>query len=249
MYKLVILRHGESIWNLENKFTGWTDVNLTKKGINEAKNAGKLLKLKGFTFDIAFTSLLSRANDTLKYCLSEMNLNNIVIQKSWRLNERHYGSLQGLNKEEMAIKHGEEQVLIWRRSYDIAPPLLPTKDKTHPSNNKKYFHIENSLIPSSESLKDVVNRFMPLWKNVILKKIKSGNRILIVAHGNSLRALVKKLNKIDKYDIVKYNIPTGSPMVFEFNNNFKIINNYYLGNQKSINEKIKLVENQGTLGN
>ncbi len=247
MNRLVLLRHGESIWNFQNKFTGWEDVELTSKGIKEAVYAGGLLQDEGFEFDLAFTSLLKRANDTLYHCLHKMNLENIEIHKSWRLNERHYGSLQGLNKKETAKKYGERRVLLWRRSYDIRPPKLDAKDKSHPINNAKYSMVEKSLLPSSESLRDVIKRFLPLWNSLILNKIKSGKKILIVAHGNSLRALVKHLNKISDESIVNFNIPTGVPLVFDLNNKFTPLKNYYLGDQDRIIEKINNISKQGSL--
>ena len=245
MNKLVILRHGESLWNKENKFTGWMDIDLSKNGVKEAKSAGELLQSQGFSFDIAYTSLLLRAKNTLKYCLSKMDVDNINIFEDWRLNERHYGSLQGLNKKETVKIHGEKQVLIWRRSYDSPPPKLPKSNDSHPCKNVKYSHIESSSLPSSESLKDVINRFLPLWNEKILKDIKNGKKILIVAHGNSLRALYKLINDINAKDIINFNIPTGIPMIIEFNNQIEPINNFFLGNEKEIQKKIKKVINQG----
>ncbi len=245
--KLVILRHGESIWNFENKFTGWTDVELTKNGMHEAIFAGKQLAEYGFEFDIAYTSLLKRAIDTLKLCLDEVQSKKVNVIKDWRLNERHYGSLQGLNKKETSKKYGEKQVMEWRRSYDIAPPQLSIKNMNHPIHNPMYVNIEKSNLPSSESLKNVKDRFIPLWKNEISKKIKQGKKIIIVAHGNSLRALVKHLNNISNIDIIKFNIPTGVPMVFEFDKNMEPLKNFYLGDSKKINEKINNVINQGSI--
>ena len=246
MSKLVICRHGESTWNLENRFTGWTDVSLSKNGIIEAKNCGKILKNKKYNFDLVFTSLLSRAYDTLLYCLKEMGNEGIEVIRDWRLNERHYGSLQGLNKIETVQKFGEKQVLDWRRGFSTTPPKLSIKNKTHPIFDKKYSNIKKSELPSSESLKDVVNRFMPLWTEIILKNIKIGKSILIVAHGNSLRALYKIVKKISDRDIVKFNIPTGIPMVLEFDKNYNLIDDFYLGDQKVILEKINSVKNQTT---
>ena len=247
MIKIVFLRHGESIWNLENKFTGWTDVDLTNKGIEEAKTAGKTLKEEGYEFDLAYTSFLKRAQKTLNYCLSELNNKNIDKFIDWRLNERHYGSLQGFNKKEIAKEYGETKVLQWRRSFKIAPPKLSEKDKDHPKNNLKYSRINQKLLPSSESLSDVINRIEPLWQNEIIENIKLNKKLLIVAHGNSLRAISMKLNNFSEQEILNYNIPTGIPLVFELNEKLRPINSYYLGDKEAINEKIKKVANQGSL--
>ena len=244
MIKLVLLRHGESIWNLENKFTGWVDVDLSNNGIKEAQLAGELLRTGGYTFDIAFTSLLKRAQRTLSISLSQMNLNNIKIIEDWRLNERHYGSLQGLNKNSMVKKFGEKQVIMWRRSYDIPPPKLDKNELNHPINDTKYSHIDNSFLPSSESLEDVVKRFLPFWNKIILNELKLKKRVLIVAHGNSLRAIYKILNNISQKDIIKLNIPTGIPLIFELDEKLNPKRNYYLGDQKLINNKIQAVINQ-----
>ena len=236
MYKLVIIRHGESLWNLENKFTGWTDVELTSRGEEEAKKAGKILKLNGFSFDIAYTSKLIRAIKTLNLCLSEMKLQRISIHKSWRLNERHYGALQGLNKLETVRKFGEKQVAIWRRSYDIPPPQN--------YNNS----IEDGITaPSSESLKDVKSRFMPLWENEISRKILTNEKVLVVAHGNSLRALIKHVGNISKENIAKVNIPTGIPFIIELDKQLNIEKSYYLGDKEMIDKKINSVKNQISL--
>ena len=244
MSKLVLLRHGESIWNLENKFTGWIDIGLSTNGIDEAKFAGKLLKKEGHSFDVAFTSFLKRAQKTLELCLSEMNSNETKIIKDWRLNERHYGSLQGLNKNDMVTKFGEKQVLLWRRSYDIPPPKLEESDETHPKNDTKYSHLDDSFIPSSESLKDVIERFLPLWNKIILNELNHGKRVLIVAHGNSLRAIYKIINGINHNDILKFNIPTGIPLIFELDKNLKPKKDYYLGDREFIKSKIQAVINQ-----
>ena len=244
MSKLVLLRHGESIWNLENKFTGWVDVGLSKNGIKEAKLAGDLLKAEGYTFDTAFTSLLKRAQSTLSISLSQMNLNNIKIVEDWRLNERHYGSLQGLNKKNVVKKFGEKQVLMWRRSYDIPPPKLDKNKSNHPINDKKYSHINNSSLPSSESLKDVVKRFLPFWNEIILNQLKLKKKVLIVAHGNSLRAIYKILNNVSQKEIIKFNIPTGIPLVFELDEKLNPKKDYYLGDKELINNKIQAVINQ-----
>jgi 2,3-bisphosphoglycerate-dependent phosphoglycerate mutase len=236
--KLVLLRHGESQWNLENRFTGWIDVDLSTNGIIEAKLAAKLLKDNNFEFDIVYTSLLKRANRTMKLCLNKMNIENIEIIYDWRLNERHYGSLQGLNKLETAQKHGHHQVQIWRRSFDIRPPALNFNDSTHPRFEKKYKNIDLSLLPNSESLKDTINRVIPLWNNSILSNIKLNKKILIVAHGNSLRALVKYLNQLSDKEIANLNIPTGIPLIYEFDKKFNPKFHYYLGKQNTINKKM-----------
>ncbi|MAG16374.1 2,3-diphosphoglycerate-dependent phosphoglycerate mutase [Candidatus Woesearchaeota archaeon] len=245
MIKLVLLRHGESIWNKENRFTGWTDVGLTKKGIAEAKKAGKILEKKGYTFDVAFTSVLKKATRTLRIVLHEMGLVQIPVHKSWRLNERHYGALQGLNKAETAIKFGEQQVLLWRRSYSVRPPALKKTDKRYPGKDFLYKDLAKKDIPLTESLKDTVKRVLPYWKKAIVPEIKKDNQVLIAAHGNSLRALVKYLDKISDKKIVSLNIPTGVPLVYELNNNLKPIRHYYLGNPKEIAKKMKMVAAQG----
>ena len=238
MYKLVLLRHGESKWNLENRFTGWTDVGLSKNGINEAKFSGKELKDKGYEFDLAYSSVLKRAKDTLRICFQEMGVKDINSILSWRLNERHYGSLQGLNKAETAKKYGEKQVLIWRRSFDTPPPLLNIEDKRNPKFDKEYSNIDSALLPLGESLKDTIERFMPIWFDNIANNILLGKKIIIVAHGNSLRALVKYLDNISDDLILNLNIPTGVPLVYELDKNLKPIKRYYLGNKKEINKKI-----------
>jgi len=243
--KLVLLRHGESQWNLENKFTGWTDVELTAKGEEEAKKAGALLSAENIEFDMIFTSVLKRAKNTMKICLSNMKKMNIDKFYDWRLNERHYGSLQGLNKLETSKKYGDEQVLIWRRSYDIRPPQLDREDERHPRFDKKYNSLKDEDIPSCECLKDTVLRFLPYWENTISPNLISGKRIMIVAHGNSLRALLKHLDNISKEDIVGLNIPTGTPLVYELDEKLKPIKNYYLGDQDKISAKIESVANQG----
>ena len=245
MIKLVLLRHGESTWNKENRFTGWTDVPLTEKGIEEAKKAGKTLKENGFEFNIVFTSFLKRATDTTGIALKEMKLSKIDVLNSWRLNERHYGALQGLNKAEMAAKYGEEQVLKWRRSYDIKPPALDRKDERCPGNDSKYKGIDKKDLPLAESLKDTVKRVMPYWKENIVPAIKSGKKVLISASGNSLRALVKYLDNMSDDKIVSFNIPTGIPLVYELDNNLKPIKHYFLGDQKEIEAKINAVKEQG----
>ena len=229
MKTLVLLRHGESTWNKENRFTGWTDVDLSEAGRGEAQAAGKLLKDGGYLFDVAYTSVLTRAIRTLFYSLDALDLLWIPVKKSWRLNERHYGALQGLNKAETAAKHGEEQTKIWRRSYDIPPPALTVDDPRHPSHDPRYRSLDPSDLPSTECLKDTVARFLPLWHDEIAPAIRRGERVLIAAHGNSLRALVKYLDGISDADIVELNIPTGIPLVYELDSNLKPIKSYYLG--------------------
>jgi len=243
--KLVLLRHGESVWNKENKFTGWTDVDLSSKGIEEAKEAGRVLKKEGYVFDVAFTSVLKRAVRTLWIVLDEMDLMWIPIYNSWRLNERHYGTLQGLNKSEMAQKFGEEQVLIWRRSYDVPPMALEKKDPRYPGNDPIYKGLAEKDIPLTESLKETVARVVPYWKETIAPALKSGKKIIIAAHGNSLRALVKYLDNISDEEIVKLNIPTGIPLVYELTRDLASIKHYYLGDQEKIRAGIASVANQG----
>ena len=243
--KLVLLRHGQSKWNLENKFTGWTDVELTKKGESEAKRAGKLIGEEGIKLDLVYTSVLKRAINTMNICLSNFDNNKPDIFYDWRLNERHYGSLQGLNKLETAKKYGDDQVLIWRRSYDISPPALSSDDERHPRFDKKYESLDKSILPSSECLKDTVKRFLPLWDKTISLKVKEGKRVMIVAHGNSLRALVKHLDRISADEIISLNIPTGIPLVYELDQDLKPIKSYYLGNQDDVRKKIEAVAKQG----
>lgn len=245
MIKLVLLRHGESDWNKENKFTGWTDVDLSEKGIAEAHKAGQYLKENGFTFDIAFTSVLKRAIRTLWLVLDEMDLMWIPVYRSWRLNERHYGALQGLNKAETAAKYGDEQVLIWRRSYDTPPPSLERSDPRYPGNDPRYKDLNDEELPVSECLKDTVERFLPYWHETISSTIKSGKRVIIAAHGNSLRALVKYLDHISDEEIVGLNIPTGMPLVYELNSDLKPIKNYYLGDPEEVKEAMEAVAKQG----
>lgn len=243
--KLVLLRHGESVWNKENKFTGWTDVDLSENGIGEAHEAGKVLRKEGYIFDVAFTSVLKRAIRTLWFVLDEMDLMWIPINNSWQLNERHYGALQGLNKSEMAQKFGEEQVLIWRRSYDIPPMALEKKDPRYPGNDQRYKGLDEKDIPLTESLKETVARVIPYWKETIAPMLQSGEKVIITAHGNSLRALVKYLDNISEEEIVKLNIPTGIPLVYELTNDLKPIKHYYLGDQEKIQAKIASVASQG----
>ena len=229
MHKLVLLRHGESVWNRENRFTGWTDVDLSERGREEAQEAGRLLKEGGYVFDTAFTSVLKRAIRTLWYSLDALDLMWIPVEKSWRLNERHYGRLQGLNKAETAQKHGEDQVKIWRRSYDIPPPPLEADDERHPSRDPRYASLDPKELPLAESLKDTVARFLPHWHQVIAPTIASGRRVIIAAHGNSLRALVKYLDNVSEKDILELNIPTGIPLVYELDEVLKPVGHYYLG--------------------
>lgn len=245
MIKLVLQRHGESIWNKENKFTGWTDIDLSEKGVAEAGKAGQTLRAQGYTFDVAFTSLLKRAIRTLWIVLDEMDLMWIPIHCSWRLNERHYGALQGLSKSGIATKFGEEQVLIWRRSYDVPPPSLEKTDERYPGNDPRYKDLDEKDIPLAESLKDTVNRFLPYWHKVLAPMIKSGKRVLISAHGNSLRALVKYLDEISDDSILNLNIPTGIPLVYELDDSLKPTKSYYLGEPEEVKKAMAAVANQG----
>ena len=245
--KLVFLRHGESVWNKENKFTGWTDVDLSEKGMGEAREAGSVLKKEGYEFDVAFTSVLKRAIRTLWFVLDEMDLMWIPIYNSWRLNERHYGALQGLNKSEIAQKFGEEQVLIWRRSYDIPPKPLEKKDPRYPGNDPRYRGLAEKDIPLTESLKETVARVVPYWRETIAPSLKSGKRVIIAAHGNSLRALVKYLDNISEEEIIKLNIPTGISLVYELTRDLKPLKHYYLGDQDKIQAAIASVASQGKL--
>ena len=233
MHKVVLLRHGESTWNKENRFTGWTDVDLSDRGRDEAKEAGRLLCEGGYVFDIAFTSVLKRAIRTLWIALDQLDLMWIPVTKDWRLNERHYGGLQGLNKAETAAKHGEEQTKIWRRSYDIPPPPLTPDDERFPGRDPRYATLTPQELPLTETLKDTVARFLPYWHATIAPQIKSGKRVLIAAHGNSLRALVKYLDDVDEKTIVELNIPTGIPLVYELDDDLKPIRRYYLGDPEA----------------
>jgi len=247
MYKVVLLRHGESEWNKENRFTGWTDVDLSEKGLAEAKAAGQTLHKEGYTFDVAFTSVLKRAIRTLWLTLEGMDLMWIPVHRTWRLNERHYGALQGLNKAETAAKFGEQQVKIWRRAYDVPPPALERTDERHPGNDKqkRYADLKPEELPATECLKDTVARFLPAWHEQIGPVIKSGKRVLIAAHGNSLRALVKYLDDMSEKDIIELNIPTGIPLVYELDDNLKPIKHYYLGDQEAVAAAMNAVANQG----
>lgn len=234
MYKLVLVRHGQSTWNLENRFTGWTDVDLTDQGRAEAHSAGKLLREEGYAFDVAFTSVLKRAIKTLWIVLEEMNLEWIPVTRAWQLNERHYGALQGLNKAETAGKFGEAQVKLWRRSYDVPPPALDLTDERHPRFDRRYADLTPEQLPATESLKITLERVLPYWYSTLTPAIKSGKRILLAAHGNSIRALVKHLDNISDADISELNIPTGVPLVYELDDNLRRIKSYYLGDPEEI---------------
>jgi len=245
MYKIVLLRHGESTWNKENRFTGWTDVDLSEKGKEEAKKAGQTLKREGFLFDIAYTSVLKRAIRTLWTVLDEMDLMWIPVIRNWRLNERHYGALQGLNKSETAQKYGDAQVKIWRRSYDIQPPALDKNDERYPGKDPRYKELNENELPLTECLKDTVERFVPYWEDVIAPTVKSGKKVIIAAHGNSLRALVKYLDNVSDEEIVELNIPTGIPLIYKLTEDLKAIKSYYLGDPEEIEKAAKAVANQG----
>ena len=245
MYKLVLLRHGESTWNKENKFTGWTDVDLSEKGLSETKKAGKVLLKEGYTFDVAFTSVLKRAIRTLWITLDEMDLMWIPVRRSWRLNERHYGALQGLNKAETAQKYGDDQVLIWRRSYDTPPPKLEPTDERYPGNDPRYADLTKDELPLTECLKNTVERFLPYWHEEIAPVVKSGKKVIIAAHGNSLRALVKYLDDISDEEILKLNIPTGLPLVYELDENLRPLKSYYLGDPEEVKKAMAAVAAQG----
>ncbi|ADO77602.1 2,3-diphosphoglycerate-dependent phosphoglycerate mutase [Halanaerobium praevalens] len=242
--KIVLVRHGESKWNLANKFTGWTDVDLSKQGYQEAKEAGELLKKEGFSFDLAYTSYLKRATKTLNIILDIMDLHWIPVNKSWKLNERHYGALQGLNKAETAKKEGAEQVHIWRRSFDTPPPALDQADQRYPGNEAKYAELSEKQLPRAESLKMTIERVMPYWENEIVPQMKKGKKIIVAAHGNSLRALVKHLDGISDSDIPSLNIPTGKPLVYEFDQAMEVKAKYYLGDQEEIKKEMAKVKNQ-----
>ena len=245
MIKLVLIRHGESTWNKENRFTGWTDVELSDKGRQEALDGGRVLKAEGYTFDVAYTSVLKRAIRTLWTVLDEMELMWIPVYRSWRLNERHYGALQGLNKAETAAKFGEDQVKIWRRSYDIPPPPLTPDDERYPGHDPRYRGLSPAELPLTECLKDTVARFLPLWHETIAPAIRGGQKVLIAAHGNSLRALVKYLDNIPEKDIVELNIPTGMPLVYELDDDLKPLNRYYLGDPEKVKAAMEAVAAQG----
>lgn len=245
MYTLVLIRHGESVWNKENRFTGWKDVPLSDRGHDEAEAAGQLLLDEGFNFDIAYTSVLKRAIRTLWHVMEEMDLMWIPVIRDWKLNERHYGALQGLNKAETAKQHGEDKVLIWRRSYDTPPPALEKTDKRWPGHDPRYKDLDPNDIPTTECLKDTVERVVPYWEQEIAPKVKAGKRVLIAAHGNSLRALVKHLDGISDDDIVGVNIPTGMPLVYKLDKNLKPISKQYLGDAASVEKAMAAVASQG----
>ncbi|MCL2656586.1 MAG: 2,3-diphosphoglycerate-dependent phosphoglycerate mutase [Betaproteobacteria bacterium] len=245
MYKIVLLRHGESIWNLENRFTGWTDVDLTPKGVEEAKAAGRLLKEKGFAFDLAFTSVLKRANKTLNTVLEELDQLWLPVEHSWRLNERHYGALQGLDKSETAAKFGDDQVKIWRRSYDVPPPVLAEGDPRLTTNDPRYADLPAAQFPRTECLKDTVARFVPYWLDAIAPQVKAGKRVVIAAHGNSLRALIKYLDNMSEGEILELNIPTAQPLVYELDADLKPLKHYYLDDPAKIAAALNAVANQG----
>jgi 2,3-bisphosphoglycerate-dependent phosphoglycerate mutase len=248
MYTVVLLRHGESDWNRENRFTGWTDVDLSEKGVAEAHEAARLLREGGYTFDVAYTSVLKRAIRTLWIVLDDMDLMWIPVHRHWRLNERHYGALQGLNKAETAVRHGEEQVKIWRRSYDTSPPPLTPSDERYPGRDPRYASLTPSELPRTESLKDTVARFVPYWTETIAPVIRAGRRVLIAAHGNSLRALVKHLDGIPDTEIVGLNIPTGVPLIYELDGNLAPVRHFYLGDPEAVAAAQRAVANQGKKG-
>jgi len=245
MYKLVLLRHGQSTWNLENRFTGWTDVGLSPQGVQEALSSGQTLRDQDYTFDIAYTSVLKRSVKTLWIVLEEMELEWIPVYNDWRLNERHYGALQGLNKAEMAAKFGEAQVKIWRRSYDIQPPPLNWEDERHPRFDRRYAGLTKEELPSCESLKDTVARMLPYWHNTIAPVVKAGQRVLISAHGNSIRALVKYLDNVSDTEIPELNIPTGIPLVYDLDDDLHSIRHYYLADEETVKKAAEAVANQG----
>jgi 2,3-bisphosphoglycerate-dependent phosphoglycerate mutase len=244
-YRLVLVRHGQSTWNLENRFTGWTDVDLTEQGRSEAHNGGKLLREAGFTFDIAYTSVLRRAIKTLWIVLDELGLEWVPVARAWQLNERHYGSLQGLNKAEMAAKFGEEQVKIWRRSYDVPPPCLELDDERHPRFDRRYAELTPEQLPATESLKLTLERVLPYWHSTLAPLIQTGKRALIVAHGNSLRALIKYLDNISEQEITELNIPTGIPLVYELDADLKPLRHSYLGDEEAVRRAAEAVAAQG----
>lgn len=245
MKRIVLLRHGESTWNKENRFTGWTDVDLTAKGMAEANKAGELLKENGFNFDQAYTSYLKRAVKTLNCALDKLNQDWVPVEKSWRLNEKHYGALQGLNKSETAARYGDEQVLVWRRSYDIAPHALEEDDPRNPRFENRYRNVPDADLPRTESLKETIERIMPYWKCVIFPRLKTANELLVVAHGNSLRGIIKHLKHISDEDIVNLNLPTAVPYVFEFDDDLNLVNDYFLGDPEEIRKLMEAVANQG----
>jgi 2,3-bisphosphoglycerate-dependent phosphoglycerate mutase len=248
MYRLVLLRHGESVWNKENRFTGWTDVDLSDRGREEAREAGRLMGAETMEFDLAFTSVLKRAVRTLWIALDELDMMWLPVQSSWRLNERHYGALQGLNKAETAAQYGDEQVKIWRRSYDVPPPQMTPDDPGHPSHDRRYASLSRAEMPLGESLKQTVDRFLPYWHERIAPAITSGQRVLIVAHGNSLRALVKYLDNLSEAAVLELNIPTGVPLVYKLNDELKPLSKFYLGDAEAVKKAADTVANQGKSG-
>ena len=248
MHKIVLLRHGQSTWNLDNRFTGWTDVDLSDQGRQEAAAAGKLLKEEGFEFDLVYTSVLKRAIRTMQIAMDELDQMWVPVIRNWRLNERHYGGLQGLNKAETAAKHGEEQVKIWRRAFDIAPPELEESDPRFPGHDRRYAGLAKEQLPRTESLKDTIARFVPYWTDVIAPQVAAGRRVIIVAHGNSLRALVKYLDGISDADIISLNIPTGIPLMYELDANLKPVSSRYLGDPEAAKRAAEAVANQGKAG-
>jgi 2,3-bisphosphoglycerate-dependent phosphoglycerate mutase len=248
MIKVVLLRHGESTWNKENRFTGWTDVGLSEKGVVEAHEAARLLREGGYEFDLAFTSVLKRAIKTLDIVLEDMDHSWIPVRKSWRLNEKHYGALQGLNKSETAKKYGEKQVLQWRRAYDVRPPVLEQDDPRHPKHDRRYADLAPEELPDTECLKDTVERFVPYWEGEIVPELRSGKRVIISAHGNSLRALVKYLDEVPDAEIVSRNIPTGVPLVYELDEDCKAVRSYYLGDPDAVRKAMDAVAKQGKAG-
>ncbi len=248
VYKLALVRHGQSTWNLENRFTGWTDVGLSEQGVQEAHTAGNLLRESGYTFDVAYTSVLKRAIKTLWIVMEEMELEWLAVYRSWRLNERHYGALQGLNKAEMAEKFGEAQVKLWRRSYDVPPPPLDWEDQRHPRFDRRYASLSKEELPACESLKNTVARMLPYWHETLAPAVKSGQRVLIAAHGNSLRALVKYLDNVSDQEIVELNIPTGIPLIYELNADLKPVKHYYLGDEEAVRKAAEAVAAQGNAG-
>ena len=248
MYKLVLIRHGESQWNKENRFTGWHDVNLTDTGIAQAKMGGQLMKEAGFEFDLAFTSVLTRAIKTLNIALEEMGQSYVQVQRHWRLNERHYGALTGLDKAETAAKHGDEQVKIWRRSFDTPQPAVDEESEYFPGHDRRYAHVDSAILPRAESLKLTIDRVLPYWHDAIRPAIQSGQNVIIAAHGNSLRALVKYLDGMSDEDVLELNIPTGVPLVYELDENMKPISKQYLGDADAIKAMMDAVANQGKAG-
>ncbi len=245
MYKIVLIRHGESTWNKDNRFTGWMDVDLTDSGVAEAKAAGTLLAKEGYEFDIAYTSLLKRAVRTLNIALEQMDCLWLPVVKDWRLNERHYGHLQGLNKAETAAKYGDQQVLVWRRAYDTSPPPLTLDDERHPRFDRRYANLTEQQLPATECLKDTVDRVVPYWLETIAPQVKAGKRVIVAAHGNSLRALIKYLDKVGDEEIIGLNIPTATPLVYELDANLKPIKHYYLGDAEKIAAAVNAVAAQG----